>query len=214
MVVPPSLPRRSEKRVLLGAPRHGKPQQAHFPSPRPSTHTMGNHLSTSEFETTHLFPQVAPVVAIDATYVTTTHVHLDMGCGPVVRDVDTGASIFRVDGDRLWDRDGRACATMRSGLVSRTVYGAADEPLFDISTGTAAASCDVQDPVSGQRHAYSAVGTLSSSKAIITCDGVPVAKFRHNGSYHFGPCFDLDIAAGVDMALVVLLCLSLFPSDF
>ncbi|KAF0730434.1 hypothetical protein LEN26_001319 [Aphanomyces euteiches] len=175
---------------------------------------MGNHLSSTEFETTELVAPKAPCVAIDEHFLSHCPLRLDMGSGPIVRDMSSGASMFRVDGDCLRDLDGHTFAIVKKGIASKTIVDAGDHELFVIKTGGSVARCSVQDPISGARHAYSVVGTLSSSKALILCDGEPVAKFRHNGSFHFGPCFHLDIAPGVDVALVVVLCLALFPSNY
>ncbi|KAF0717599.1 Aste57867_2209 [Aphanomyces stellatus] len=73
-------------------------------------------------------------------------------------------------------------------------------------------NCSVTDAATGQTHALGIVGDWTERRIVITCDGRPIAKVRNpdaitNVEYY------VDVAPGVDMALIVLLVAALEAHD-
>ena len=142
-----------------------------------------------------------------------------------VKDVATGIPYFLVDGvfwsfhnrKLLRDANGTEVATMEErsfSLGHRDVLrtngrGEATSHIFgfDVTNffGCTDLTCEFVDLVTKQRHVLTASGSVGSWNMVFRCDGHAIAKFESDWTLS-GDKYIVDIAPGVDLALIVLLC--------
>ncbi|ETW00113.1 hypothetical protein H310_07529 [Aphanomyces invadans] len=140
-----------------------------------------------------------------------------------IKDVHTDVPYFKVDGSAfswrekktLRDYQGNVLAYMEEPMMSFTnrqeVFTPDMRKWFDITPRITmfenVLDCHVVDCTTGQRYSFGISGDWLVHKSVITCDGVPVAKVSRLMSFTDEYC--VEIASGIDMAFIVLLCVAL-----
>ncbi|KDO29521.1 hypothetical protein SPRG_05478 [Saprolegnia parasitica CBS 223.65] len=195
---------------------------------------MGASMSSAEYRAVQLVPQ-SNFVAIDRKFTAPRVVTLDMkgqiwtwsGQDFLIRDADTGDVYFRIDAKAfslrerkiLRDYRGNVIAVTKEDLFSfmltQRVFSseATDHEILAIKTrlkmGFPELECSVRNLSTGRVHELRCKGDWTSRRAIISIDnGVVIAKLRQplelGGARYF-----VDVAPGVDIALVTLVCIAM-----
>ncbi|KAF0712592.1 Aste57867_4779 [Aphanomyces stellatus] len=141
-----------------------------------------------------------------------------------VRDVNTGDALFHIQTKTdvyvtktLVDlRANLPVAVIlepvMTGRHRQKVYKPDMTPWFDIlphmTFVTNAADCDVEDCVTGETHSFGIDGNALMRKAVVSRNGVTIARM-HKPKAITSKTYIIDMAAGVDMALIVLFCLGM-----
>ncbi|OQR82651.1 hypothetical protein ACHHYP_15675 [Achlya hypogyna] len=196
---------------------------------------MGACMSTEDFSAVVLVPPATPITAVDSKFVTLTPLSLNIRHNDwvntgeyTIKDVITGVAYFTVEGffftavDRktLKDVSGGNIATVETppfGFGRRDVYttdahGNSARLLYSFEVtnifGSTDLSCQMKDQVTGQTHTFTCLGSVGSWNLVIFCDGKPVAKYRSDWELG-GDRYLVDIAPGVDIAMIVLFCVGI-----
>ncbi|RHY93390.1 hypothetical protein DYB37_002621 [Aphanomyces astaci] len=192
---------------------------------------MGGCISTEAFDHAVLVPH-KPMAVLHSRFTAQCPVTLLIkqkmwsfsGDDFTIKDIHTGTPYFKINVSALslrqkkslLDYSGAQVAYMEEPVLSWTrrqeVYTPQKEKWFEIKPRLTMFSneldCAAVDSVTGQTLHFGLQGDFIARKSVITCDGVPVAKIWKpiefvRTQYH------VDIAPGVDMALIVLLCVAL-----
>ncbi|KAF0698236.1 Aste57867_11140 [Aphanomyces stellatus] len=143
----------------------------------------------------------------------------------VIKDPHTCAPYFRLQGQvvsmrshkNLLDFEGHVVASMEEAVVAllggQTIYSASRTKLCDAVVRFGMChyriECRVRNScASGTTHAFELMSDGFGRKTVITCDGVVVARAYSPPTLADEEYF-VDIGAGVDIALIVLLCVAL-----
>ncbi|KAF0717598.1 Aste57867_2208 [Aphanomyces stellatus] len=193
---------------------------------------MGNSSSKQAYDAVVLLPLQQPISAIHPKFAAPVPVCLHLkqklwswsGDDFTIRDPNTNTPYFRIKGNALsirrkktlLDFQGATVAVMEEPVMSfvrrQEVFTPSMSKMFDITPRITVfknvLDCTVVDCVTGRTHVLGIRGDWLARKTVITCDGIPIAKV-------FSPLkfvqdeYYVNIAAGFDMALIVLLCMAL-----
>ncbi|OQR81612.1 hypothetical protein THRCLA_11569 [Thraustotheca clavata] len=195
---------------------------------------MGACMSDEEFVSVQIMAPPVPIAAIDAKYVSLAPMRLNIKHNDwnftgdyCIKDILTGIPYFQVDGsfftmvDRktLKDINGVNVATVETVPFSfgrREVYtcddnGYSAKHIFSMEVtnlfGSTEMNASIVDRVTGVTHYLSCRGSVGSWNLIFYVDGNPIAKTTCQWEID-GDRFFVDIAPGVDIALIVLICVA------
>ena len=183
-----------------------------------------------------LLPPKTPITAIDPKFVLAKPVHLKIHHRPdagecIIRDELTGAPYFIMD-QTFWTMHDRKLLRDATGaeiaaIESRTFtpgrrdvlrtngHGKATSFLlrFDVSAalGNVELKCEFEDVVSKKRRVFAATGG-AGTWVVLYCNDRPIAKWLKDWSFSGGDYVSLDVSPGVDLALMVLLCTSMYTA--
>ncbi|KAF0691111.1 Aste57867_17609 [Aphanomyces stellatus] len=193
---------------------------------------MGCSSSTEAYDAAILLPLQQPIAVFHPKFAAPIPVCLHLkqklwswsGDDFTIRDPNTGTPYFRIRGDALSfrrtktlvDFQGAPIAVMEEPVMSfvrrQEVFTPAMAKKFEITPRITmfdnVLDCVVVDCITGKTHVLGVQGDWLARKTVITCDGIPIAKV-------FSPInfvqdeYYVNIAPGVDMALIVLLCMAL-----
>ncbi|EQC29355.1 hypothetical protein SDRG_12819 [Saprolegnia diclina VS20] len=184
-----------------------------------------------------LLPPKTPITAMDPKFVLAKPVRLKIRHRPdagecIIRDELTGAPYFIID-DSFWsthDRkllrdatraeiaaiESRTFTPGRSDVLRTNGHGKATSFLlrFDVSAalGNVELKCEFQDVVSKKLRVFAATGG-AGTWVVLYCNSRPIAKWRKDWSFSDGGYVFLDVSPGVDLALIVLLCTSMYTAS-
>lgn len=191
---------------------------------------MGACMSGEPIPAPLLVAPSTPITAVDPRFVVKTPMRLcaryDWSSeGPFcIKDVATGVPYFIVDGalgpchnrKTLRDANGVTVAAMDlpllsfgrrdvsringSGEVTSHVFSF-DTTFFLVCTDV---RCEFVDLVTKQRHELTGSGSVGSWNMVFRCDGHVIATLEKDAT--LSEKYFLHVAAGVDLALIVLLC--------
>ncbi|KDO34434.1 hypothetical protein SPRG_01569 [Saprolegnia parasitica CBS 223.65] len=190
---------------------------------------MGACLSDEPIPTPLLVAPLSPITAVDPRFVLKTpvrlHARYDWSSeGPFrIKDVATGVPYFVVDGalgpchnrktlrdangvkvavmDEPWTSGGRRDVSRINGSGEASLVFSFDTTFFLVCTDV---RCEFVDLVTKQRHELTGSGSVGSWDMVFRCDGHVIATFEKDAT--LSDKYFLHIAAGVDLALIVLLC--------
>ncbi|KAF0698576.1 Aste57867_10806 [Aphanomyces stellatus] len=193
---------------------------------------MGSCISNEAYDAAVLVPVKQPLAVIHSKFASPIPVTLIMkkklwswsGDDFSIKDLNTGVPYFKFDGSAFSFRDkktlldfkGNPVAIMEEPVLSFTRWQEVFKPdmtkWFDITPRITmfenVLDCEVRDCVTGKKYVLGVQGNWLARKSVVTCNGVPIAKIRSPITY-IRDVYYVDIAKGVDMALVVLLCMAL-----
>ncbi|EQC29356.1 hypothetical protein SDRG_12820 [Saprolegnia diclina VS20] len=173
---------------------------------------MGACMSDENVIATPLVVPPTPITAVDPKFVLQCPMRLNIrhndwvNSGEFrVKDAATGipySSWSTARSERSFSLGHRdVLRTNGRGEATSHIFG------FDVTNffGSTDLTCEFVDVMTKQRHVLTASGSVGSWNMVFRCDGHAIAKFESDWTLS-GDKYIVDIAPGVDLALIVLLC--------
>ncbi|KAF0698237.1 Aste57867_11141 [Aphanomyces stellatus] len=193
---------------------------------------MGCCLSNEAYDAAVLAQTAQPVAILDAKFALPVAVTLHMkqklwswtGDDFTIKDPHTGVPYFKLKGKvlslrshkDLLDFEGHVVASMEEAIFSwlgrQMIYSSSKTKLCDVNVRFAMCQnvleCIAVDCATNTTRRFDVISDGIGRKTVITCDGVPVAK-AYSPLNFVRDEYYIDIGVGVDIALIVLLCVAL-----